>query len=300
MPTIPNPPSASLFQIPLASASSSRRTSLDTTTRSSTVSSPSLQPSNPPVTAPQPQARRNRAALRDFYGLKNPPTQHPDGAKEDSHSQGIPPDGSQISSSELDTPGFDAQAYVKGVLEREGLEGVLKSEWELVGEIKSLDGDRKALVYDNYSKLITATDTIRRMRANMDPLAPHTSTLAPAISHIAGTAEALAAAMKQKVAILAIEENGENLPSSRAKRLEHRERDGEDADVQRRTQEMNTVEWVLGAPGRFRRMDEEGKKEAAKEDWQEVKLLLQKWQARGVGGALELLERCRTIMEVES
>lgn len=30
-------------------------------------------------------------------------------------------------------------------------------------EIKSLDGERKALVYDNYSKLISATDTIRKV-----------------------------------------------------------------------------------------------------------------------------------------
>lgn len=30
-------------------------------------------------------------------------------------------------------------------------------------EIKGLDGERKALVYDNYSKLIAATDTIRKV-----------------------------------------------------------------------------------------------------------------------------------------
>ncbi len=36
----------------------------------------------------------------------------------------------------------------------------------LVGsEIRGLDGERKALVYDNYSKLITATDTIHKVRA---------------------------------------------------------------------------------------------------------------------------------------
>lgn len=34
-----------------------------------------------------------------------------------------------------------------------------------VVEIKGLDGERKALVYDNYSKLITATDTIRKVRS---------------------------------------------------------------------------------------------------------------------------------------
>ena len=32
-------------------------------------------------------------------------------------------------------------------------------------EIKGLDGERKALVYDNYSKLIAATDTIRKVRS---------------------------------------------------------------------------------------------------------------------------------------
>lgn len=36
--------------------------------------------------------------------------------------------------------------------------------WLWMGaEIKGLDGERKALVYDNYSKLITATDTIRKV-----------------------------------------------------------------------------------------------------------------------------------------
>lgn len=34
----------------------------------------------------------------------------------------------------------------------------------MVTEIRGLDGERKALVYDNYSKLIAATDTIRKVR----------------------------------------------------------------------------------------------------------------------------------------
>lgn len=39
----------------------------------------------------------------------------------------------QVPTSELDAAGFDAQAYVKGVLEKEGLEGVLRTEGALVG-----------------------------------------------------------------------------------------------------------------------------------------------------------------------
>lgn len=42
---------------------------------------------------------------------------------------------------------------------------------------ESLDGERKALLYDDYSKLIAATDTIRRIRDNMGPLTPATSGL---------------------------------------------------------------------------------------------------------------------------
>lgn len=65
--------------------------------------------------------------------------------------------------SELDVEGFDAEKYVKGILVKEGLEGLLGIERVLVNEIKALDGEMKALVYDNYSKLITATDTIRKV-----------------------------------------------------------------------------------------------------------------------------------------
>lgn len=40
---------------------------------------------------------------------------------------------------------------------------ILRVEVEGRIEIKGLDGERKALVYDNYSKLISATDTIRKV-----------------------------------------------------------------------------------------------------------------------------------------
>ena len=37
-------------------------------------------------------------------------------------------------------------------------------------EIKHLDGDMQQLVYENYSKFIAATDTIRAMKAQVDGL----------------------------------------------------------------------------------------------------------------------------------
>lgn len=129
------------------SSSSSRRPSLDTLTRSQATS-----PARPP--------RRNKTALRDYYNLKAAaPANASNGQQYEEPDTALP----DIRSSELDAPEFDAEAYVRDVLSRESLQGLLKIESGLINEIRGLDGEKKALVYDNYSKLITATDTIRKV-----------------------------------------------------------------------------------------------------------------------------------------
>jgi hypothetical protein len=132
--------------------------------------------------------RRNRAALRDYYGLANavaPNSTGEKGSRSSSVSVEPPAQGNGAGSSssrsrvavedqsllaELDKEGFDAGGYVRNVLERETLKDVLRVEKELVSEIRGLDGERKALVYDNYSKLISATDTIRKVCSNLASL----------------------------------------------------------------------------------------------------------------------------------
>lgn len=136
-------------------------------------------------------------------------------------------------------------------------------------EIRGFDGERKALVYDNYSKLIGATDTIRKMRTNMDPLTPATSTLTPAISHIAETAQQLSSSLKQLVP---------DMPREDPKR-----------------KQRQTVRWVLGAPSRLRRLRSEGKVEEAQKDLEEVSKLLEKW--KGVQGVEEVKKECEEIMQ---
>lgn len=243
-----------------------------------TVTSP--RPSNPSgslastpttsrTTSPAPARRQHRAALRDYYNLK---TAVPAEAPPDPH-----PSEPDPSSSELDASDFNADAYVKSVLAGHGLEGVLRVEAGLVNEIKGLDGERKALVYDNYSKLIAATDTIRKMRDNMDPLTPTTSTLSPAVAHIAETARAL-------VAGAGIGDDGNEADGGR---------EGEEAvKVMRR--QRDTVRWVLGTPRRLEVMLDEGKSEDAKKDWEEIQRILQKW--RDVAGVEELRDECEKTM----
>ncbi|MCJ1450630.1 hypothetical protein MMC28_000963 [Mycoblastus sanguinarius] len=250
----------------------------------STITSP--RPSNPstslsstPTTSrtssPAPQPRRpNRTALRDYYNLQRPP---------DAHSIPPPPPHPEpevSQTSELDASGFDADAYVKSVLANHGLEGVLKVEGGLINEIRGLDGERKALVYDNYSKLISATDTIGRMRANMDPLTPTTSTLGPAVGHIADIAGGLAAGFQEQ------DRRGEDGGGGGEE-----VREGE---ANKKRKERETVRWVLGAPRRLGDLLVNGERTGAEREWDEVRELLVKWE--GVKGVEKVREECERIM----
>lgn len=155
-----------------STAISSRRTSTSTDRSTST----SHQPPGPgPASG---SLRRNRAALRDYYNLK------PDQPTPSTTSE---PPTAETEESELDKPDFDPPAYISHLLSTSGLEEVMRIEAGLVSDIRTLDGEKKALVYDNYSKLIAATDTIRKMRMG----APGTEELGPKIGHIAESARAL-------------------------------------------------------------------------------------------------------------
>lgn len=101
---------------PISTPATSRRTSLDGHSRSAATS--------PARVAPQP--RRNRTALRDYYGLKSPSTPVLDG------------EDAAVKPSELDQDGFDAKKHVQSVLERESLDGLLKVEGDLVSGIATM------------------------------------------------------------------------------------------------------------------------------------------------------------------
>ena len=119
------------------------------------------------------------------------------------------------------------------------------------------------------------------MRTNMDPLTPATSTLSPAISHIAETAASLVASLQDRS--LMTDKDG-NL-------------DGDGA-LMRRKKQQDTVRWVVDAPGRLRAMLDAGKVEEAAQDWSEVRRLLEKWE--GVGGTKEIMDECETTMSTST
>jgi hypothetical protein len=163
-----------------------------------------------------------------------------------------------------------------------------RSQANAASEIRNLDSDRKSLVYDNYSKLLSATSTIRRMRGNMDPLAPTTHTLGPAISHIAETAASLSSSLQGSH-----QSKEEGLGISI--RVEQDEKDKLDMNKKRRQQD--TVRWVLDTPRRLQDMIDRDQDDDAEKEWQEVSRILDKW--KGVAGVQELREQCEAIMQDE-
>lgn len=62
----------------------------------------------------------------------------------------------------------DAQARLDRMLREAPLADLLAYQKEISTEVGSLDSDMQMLVYENYSKFITATDTIRSMGGAMD------------------------------------------------------------------------------------------------------------------------------------
>lgn len=108
------------------------------------------------------------------------------------------------------------------------------------------------------------------MRTNMDPLTPTTSTLAPAISHIAETATSLSRELEQ------------NLPAR------------EDRESEKRRKQRETVRWVLDAPRRLQNLIAEGRVDDALSDWNIVQGLLDKW--KGVQGTEAVREACLELL----
>ena len=227
--------------------------------------------------------------MRDYYNLKSKPSPRANISRTTSitstASDGITsiltaPEGFSVSSdfkSQLDEADFDADTYVQGLLKSSTLRTLLKAEGSLVSEIKNLDGERKALVYDNYSKLITATQTLGTMQNSMDDAGGGNlgsiSMLEPAVDAVAKSAAELWK---------------DNDDHDIARRREQR------AILRDKRAQRETVRWVLGTPARLQQSLEMGQREEAEAVWKEVREVLEHWKE--VQGSSELRAKCEEIM----
>ncbi|KAH7863328.1 hypothetical protein Vadar_016148 [Vaccinium darrowii] len=101
------------------------------------------------------KAKRMRDLLSSFYSADPPPSM---------------PSNTSSKYATLDTintSSFDAEQYMNLLVQKSNLESLLQRHVEMAAEIKNLDTDLQMLVYENYNKFISATDTIKRMKNNI-------------------------------------------------------------------------------------------------------------------------------------
>ncbi|MCD9638523.1 Vacuolar protein sorting-associated protein 51 [Datura stramonium] len=102
------------------------------------------------------KAKRMRDLLSSFY-------------TPDPNSTSVPPNASSrfATLDTINTTSFDPDQYMNLLVQKSNLEGLLQRHVEMAAEIKNLDTDLQMLVYENYNKFVSATDTIKRMKNNI-------------------------------------------------------------------------------------------------------------------------------------
>ena len=268
------------------SSPASQRPSNEISVGNKTTGSARLTSASPSVAH-----RRNRAALRDYYNIR--PAEKDTSQEQHANSLSVPGTGdgepvsvasSPTANTELENPDFNPESYISQLLATSSLSTILRAENSLLNDIRTLDGERKALVYDNYSKLIKAVETICKMRANIEekggPMVM-AKTLAPSVGFVAETATSL------------IREQGESGQASGGKE----EEEEEETNPEDKSVEKETVKWALDTPRRLKELLSSGRRSEAEGDWGEIKALLAKWE--GVSGVDELKEQCEEIMRPE-
>ncbi|CAM9791582.1 unnamed protein product [Pylaiella littoralis] len=94
------------------------------------------------------------------------------------------PSGADMSS-DVESTYFDPKRYVSGLLKNDKIETLLRKDDEMVREVKKLDSDMQMLVYENYNKFISATDTIRKMAQNVEGMETEMTDLKSSMDRIA-------------------------------------------------------------------------------------------------------------------
>ncbi|CAB1316100.1 unnamed protein product [Coregonus sp. 'balchen'] len=89
---------------------------------------------------------------------------------------------------------FDPEVYLNKLRRECSLGELMDQESCMVKQIRSLDSDMQTLVYENYNKFISATDTIRKMKNDfkkmedeMDCLSTNMAAITEFSAHISGT-----------------------------------------------------------------------------------------------------------------
>lgn len=124
--------------------------------------------------------QRLRDQMRAFYGDPNASAKR---AASQASAQGNPNVPPEL---DLDSEYFSVTRYTTDLLKRESLKGLVETDTELLRRVRKLDGELQELVYRNYARFISATDTIREMKDNVVEMDAKLQTLSQNVNAIDG------------------------------------------------------------------------------------------------------------------
>uniref|UniRef100_M8BYT3 Vacuolar protein sorting-associated protein 51 homolog n=1 Tax=Aegilops tauschii TaxID=37682 RepID=M8BYT3_AEGTA len=114
-------------------------------------------------TAMDEKARRTRDLLASFYNTDPAAA----GAAAASPARPSPTAATASPLESINSTSFNPDVYMDVLVQQSNLEALLQRHVKMAAEIKNLDTDLQMLVYENYNKFISATDTIKRMKTNI-------------------------------------------------------------------------------------------------------------------------------------
>lgn len=93
---------------------------------------------------------------------------------------------------------FDSARYLDQLYTKLPLPQLVSKEKALGQQIRQLDGDMQTLVYENYNKFISATDTIRKMKSQVDDMDDEMEKLSNNMNNISNLSEGISDALGVK------------------------------------------------------------------------------------------------------
>ncbi|KAI9474917.1 hypothetical protein BX667DRAFT_497814 [Coemansia mojavensis] len=140
---------------------------------------------------PQSDHHRNRARenLRAFYKLSRPTASSSLTQSADPRTASLPERPRRHPSKaknplDIDGSHFEAKRYLKKILVEQEASGLLAKDNELVSQVRQIDGEMKTMIYENYSKFISAAETIRKMKQDADFIDAEMSKLSRRVNEI--------------------------------------------------------------------------------------------------------------------
>ncbi|XP_061223907.1 vacuolar protein sorting-associated protein 51 homolog, partial [Neopsephotus bourkii] len=99
---------------------------------------------------------------------------------------------------DINGPHFDPEAFLTKIRSECPLAQLLAREAELGREIRALDSDMQTLLYENYNKFISATDTIRKMKVDFRHMEAEMDDLAANMAAISTSSARVSAALQDR------------------------------------------------------------------------------------------------------